>query len=81
MFKKFLSNILPSRNMHLTRRVLNAELVKQNREKYVNMTKEEKRELYNCGNKYLTLDKIQTWPEYYADKNLNPTKTGIQMTK
>ena len=34
------------------------------REYYEKLPLDSKRELYTCGSKYLTLDKIQTWEEF-----------------
>jgi TATA box-binding protein-associated factor RNA polymerase I subunit A len=35
-------------------------------EKLEDLSLEEKRKLYKCGDNYLTLKDIETWPEYYA---------------
>lgn len=64
-----------SREMHFTRDVLNIELVKKEREKYINMSKKEKRKLYT-NKHYYTLEDIPTWPKYYAENKLSPEKTG-----
>lgn len=62
--------------MHLTRGTLSSELVKLERDKYINMSKEEKRKLYKCKNDYITLDEILTWPQFYSDEKLNDENTG-----
>ena len=66
---------------HLTRGTLSSELVKLERDKYTNMSKEEKRKLYKCKNDYITLDEILTWPQFYSDEKLNDENTGEENEK
>ena len=62
--------------MHLTRNFFNSALkVKENREKFLNMSKEEKRKHYSCKDKYVTLDEIPTWTEYFKKANLDEKKS------
>ena len=74
---QILRSILTSRReMHLTRGTLSSELVKLERDKYIKMSKEDKRKLYKCKNDYITLDEILTWPQFYSDQELNDENTG-----
>lgn len=45
--------------------------VKTNRDKFIQMSVEEKRKLYRCKENYVTIDKIQIWPEFYNDYKSN----------
>lgn len=36
------------------------------------MPLDEKRRHYRCGESYTTPDKVQTWPDYYKEKGLEP---------
>lgn len=67
LIKSILSPV--NKMQHFTRGEFSAFAeVEQNRQKFVNMPREEKRKLYKCKEKYITVDKILTWPEY-AQKN------------
>jgi len=39
--------------------------IQEHRDKFISMPKEEKREFYKCGKKFMTLDDIPTWAEYH----------------
>jgi len=45
------------------------------RDRYLNMSKEEKRSLYHCGRAFATLDSIPVWP-VYAKVRIPDLKTG-----
>ena len=36
-------------------------------EKFMSMTKEEKRKLYKCQDKYVEIKSVLSWPEYYEE--------------
>ncbi|XP_028395930.1 ADP-ribose glycohydrolase MACROD2-like isoform X2 [Dendronephthya gigantea] len=44
---------------------------------FSNMPLDEKRKYYRCGNRYLTLDKIETWPEYVKNNHDFLSKQGF----
>ena len=57
--------------MHLTRNFFNNALkVNENREKFLNMSIDEKRKYYSCKDNYITLNEIPTWDEYYKKAEL-----------
>ena len=60
----------------LTRMSYSKSTIIENREKYLAMSLDEKRKLYNCKNDFITLDKIKTWPEYYQEHNLNAAESN-----
>ena len=69
-------NILKMHNMHFTRNFFNNAIkAKENREKYLNMSFAEKRKLYSCRDKYVTLDKIPTWSDYFSKFKLDSKKS------
>ena len=43
---------------------------------YSNMTLEEKRLYYRCGNNYVTLDQVLPWPDYVKENHRFFTKEG-----
>jgi hypothetical protein len=43
---------------------------------YSNMPLEEKRLYYECGNRYVTLDQVQPWPDYVKDNHRFFTRDG-----
>lgn len=45
--------------------------VAKNRVKFLNMSLEEKRSLYKCKDKYITIENLVKWPEYFQEKNIN----------
>jgi len=47
----------------------------ERRDRYLSMTKEEKRSLYHCGRAFATLDSIPVWP-VYAKVRIPEMKTG-----
>ena len=62
--------------MHLTRNYANKALkAKENRDKFLSRGLEEKRGTYACRDKYVTLDKIPTWPDYYRKAKLDMKKS------
>ncbi|XP_064604037.1 ADP-ribose glycohydrolase MACROD2-like [Liolophura sinensis] len=61
-----------------TRRVTREAVAKTDREKYLKMSKEEKRKLYKCGSKYTSHEDIPTWPEYFM---ANQEKHRISVRK
>jgi hypothetical protein len=72
-------NVFRQFKMHLTRNFFNSSnsalKVKENREKFLNMSKAEKRKHYSCKDKYVTLDEIPTWTEYFKKANLDEKKS------
>ena len=62
---------------HLTRTVFVTSVVPVTRETYLNKSLEEKRQLYQCGTKYVTLPEIPTWTEYF-EKNLATKKAAFK---
>jgi TATA box-binding protein-associated factor RNA polymerase I subunit A len=51
----------------------NVTKVKDNRDKYLQMTLEERRRNYACKDRYAPLDKIPTWVEYSRELDLKKT--------
>jgi len=49
--------------------------VLERRDRYIKMTKEEKRSLYHCGRAFATLDSIPVWP-VYAKVRIPNVRTG-----
>ena len=45
-------------------------------ELYINMTKEEKRKLYKCGNQFKQLEDIATWQHFYQENKKRLKKSG-----
>ena len=41
-----------------------ARAIHERRERFLGMSLEEKRKLYRCGEDYVTLNQIPTWPEF-----------------
>jgi len=39
-------------------------------ERYLSMSKDEKRKLYTCGSKYITLEEVETWQKHTAKRNV-----------
>merc|ERR1712212_756001 len=50
-------------------------IVLERRDRFVNLTKEEKRPLYHCGRAFATLDSIPVWP-VYAKVRIPNVRTG-----
>lgn len=44
-----------------------ADLVTENRKMYLDMSLEEKRTVYKCGNKFTTLDNVDTWASQFQN--------------
>jgi len=51
-------------------------LVLERRDRFVNLTKEEKRPLYHCGRAFATLDSIPVWPVYAKVRLPSVVKSG-----
>ncbi|KAI1295392.1 ADP-ribose glycohydrolase MACROD2 [Halotydeus destructor] len=51
---------------------------KQEREKFLSMSSEERRRLYKCGDNYKTLTDLVTWDCYAKAKNLNSKSSSVQ---
>lgn len=51
------------------------------RAKYLALTTEEKRKFYKCGDSYVTLDQIVTWPQYCLNNNLPKSKNLCKILK
>ena len=43
---------------------------------YSNMPLEEKRSYYLCGNDYVTLDQVLSWPDYVKERHWSFTREG-----
>ena len=56
-----------------------AKNVQEIREKCLGMSLEEKRKYYACRNKYVNIDKIDTWPQYHQKKNLDTSLTDTSI--
>ncbi|CAF1083381.1 unnamed protein product [Brachionus calyciflorus] len=74
--------------MSLTRTYLNqVENVNKNRELFLSMIKEDKRKFYKCKNEFLTVDKLEKWPEYFVKNDLkhiefeNPCKVDGKLNE
>ena len=39
-------------------------------ERYLSMSKDEKRELYACGTKYVTLEEVSTWQKHVSEQSV-----------
>ena len=46
------------------------ELTKPISARYLSMSVEEKRQKYKCGQNYVTLSEVPTWPEYAKEEGL-----------
>ncbi len=46
-------------------------IVQENRDKYLNMPINEKRDVYACQSNYTELFHISTWPEYYQENEFS----------
>ncbi|XP_064621962.1 ADP-ribose glycohydrolase MACROD2-like [Lineus longissimus] len=55
---------------HVTR----AQLWQKEKEKYLNMPIEEKRLVYKCKDKYLTIDDVLTWPQFAEENDIQPAR-------
>ncbi|XP_039280649.1 macro domain-containing protein RSc0334 isoform X2 [Nilaparvata lugens] len=55
-----LNNIFNSRNMASFQEI---------KDKILNLSLDEKRKLYKCGAKYVILDKVETWADFYSRDN------------
>ncbi|XP_071162113.1 ADP-ribose glycohydrolase MACROD2-like [Mytilus edulis] len=48
--------------------------IKEQKDKFLHMPLEEKRQIYKCRNKYNTLEEVQTWEEYYSENKVKLLK-------
>ncbi|XP_062576172.1 ADP-ribose glycohydrolase MACROD2-like isoform X1 [Saccostrea cucullata] len=56
----------PATSKRITRNA-HHDAVLSDKEKFLNMKKEEKRKLYKCGKKFKQLNDIPTWPDFYNE--------------
>ena len=63
-------------NLKMNKMLERIQKVTKNRSKFLNMSLEEKRILYKCKDKYITIEKMLKWPEYFENKKIDAVTFG-----